>query len=184
MPGYRDNQPRIASWRGALDDTVLVDGITPTPRLEYLVALADRIAAAASTPYAMPGLASDMRTERVIAYVANVATRYLRPVVTVATEPSGGPVDTSIWAAIDEGGGAGYEIVIPGEGGSQTYPPYDGAVATIQGAEVVEAAPMSAMDRLVPVVPTLGAATVEQLRVTGAAGVGVWPFLVDDLTAV
>jgi len=186
MPGYRDQQPRIVSWAGALEDVDLVQGVTPAARLEYLYALLDRITAACTCPYAIPGLASDMRSERVVGVVVNIATQYLRPLVVAATtDESGSPDDVSVWAEADAGG-ASDELLIPVDGGSgaHVWPPYVGVVSVMQGAEVVEASPAAPMDRLAAVTAQLAAASVEVFRVTNAEGFSVWPFLVDDLSAL
>lgn len=186
--------PAILNWKGLDPDVSLIEGVTPAPKLEYLVALNTLAQGACTQPYAMTGLAffmergSDQKTFG--QQMVNVATRHMRPLVARGdgSLKSGATDVCSIFATTSGLVVAADEIKIPSpfSGGSEAWPPSTGSVTVVGSAEVYEAAPVAAMDRLMesPTAASLSGAVREQLEVTRGFGLTAVPTMVEDLGSI
>lgn len=172
----------VAYWTPTLSTGDLIPGVTPAPRLEYLVTLADRLRRAARA-YALPGLATYMSRARTgtsdyvrLQWMVPPATQSIRPRVHRNAGPNSKTptsLETSIYGA-SSGGGAADEIYIPSSltAGGDEYPA-EGQIGLSLGALVWEPSPAAAMDRLLESPTALSWAgpareTVDILRGIGA----------------
>lgn len=165
------------TWSPALDTSDLIQGTTPAPRLEYLVAIKSRLERVFRA-WAMTGLATMLErttgTKWVCAWMVPPAVKALRPKLARSDGGTGTPAATSIYAA-SSGAFAADEIVVPSgtSAGADTWPPESGHVVIVAGAEVYNATPAAAGDRLLES-PTDGLATqATREKVDVIRGVGM-----------
>lgn len=168
-------------WAPDLGTSPLIRGITPRPRLDYLVTLCDRIERAWSA-WAMTGLATRLWRGSfnpvMCAWVVPPGVRYLRPRLSRASnDDATQAADASIYGA-SSGSSPADEVLIgsPFDEG-ETWPPDRGLVEVIDGAEVINDVPTDPMDRLLES-PTSGqtSAARETVRVTRGVGITLVPY--------
>lgn len=173
----------VLEWQPEIGDTELIKGVTPPPRLEYLMRLAARMERA-MTAYAMTGIATALcrgkstTNSTRVQYQVPPGVRALRArfVRTIADTGNSGD-DTKIYG-VSSGATANDQVVIaaPQAAGRDDYPPEGGHIV-VNGALVYDASPAAAMDRLLES-PTLGSMTGpvrERLDVVRGAGITVIP---------
>lgn len=189
--------PIVITWAGKLDPAVgLINGVTPAPRLEYLLALAARVQAACTAPYAMTGVSTRLRNGTgdtatalwAVYQQVNVATKALRPKVARNDQVGTGTTrDTHITSA-SSGAGAADEIVIPCpyDVGDDDWPPDTGQIQIVSGSETYDDAPAAAGDRLLesPTAASLACPVAELVKIRGGVGCTFVPVMVADLNAI
>lgn len=188
--------PAVLNWKGLDPDRALVRGVTPAPKLEYLTTLNLKIQAACTQPYAMTGLAMYLErtsNQKVLAQqMVNIATKHLRAVVARGdgNGKTGAPAatDTHSVYGTTSGALASDEVLVPSpfSQGSEAWPPSTGSVSVAASAEVYEASPVAAMDRLLesPTATSLSAAVRERFEITRGLGCTVIPTMVQDLSTI
>lgn len=165
---------------GAFD---LIPGITPAPKLEYLLALAALFEQALSA-YAMTGLATALCRGKSTTNPTRAqwqvppATKRLQPrVVRVTADTGNGSDETTIYG-VSSGTTAQEQIVLepPTSTGRDDYPP-EGATAIIQSAMVFEDVPTAAMDRLLesPTIGSMSGPARERLEIVRGSGITLVP---------
>lgn len=176
----------VATWAPSLSTGDLIPGVTPAPRLEYLVVLVDRIRRAARC-YALTGYATFL-SRAGSGTMDYVALQWLVPPATKALQPRvhrnagktakvATALETSIFGA-SSGAGAADEILLAApfsEGGDEYVP--EGIIGLAQGAQVYEASPVAAMDRLLesPTATSWAGPVREVVSVMRGVGVGMVP---------
>lgn len=185
--------PVIKNWLGLDPARDLIRGVTPAPKLEALLALNSKIQAACTQPYAMTGIACYLERgsgqKTMAQQMVNVATKHLRPIVARGDGSlKNGPVDSFSLFANTSGALAADEILVPSpfSGGSDLWPPFTGSVSLAASAEVYNATPSAAMDRLMesPTAASLSAPVREQLEPMRGLGLTVLPTMVEDLGTI
>jgi len=187
----RESRPVRLAWAGTLADADYVQGPTPPARLEYLVALADRVTAAL-TCHAAPGVAARLNG-REMGYPVPPGCKALQPRAIVAWDAAGktgsgtttAPAPVTITAA-SSGATAADVVEVPTSdtaSGVLAWPPV-GPWALVVGAEVWEPSPTAAMDRLLELTPTLDECALEVVTVDECVGVCLRPIWVGDLLEV
>lgn len=185
--------PVISNWKGLDPTAPLIRGTTPAPKLEYLTTLNAKVQAACTAPYAMTGLACFLErgsNQKVLGQQqVNVATKHMRPVVARGDGSlKTGPTDVFSIYGNTSGALAADEIKVPSPftGGSEAWPPSTGAVTVTGSAEVYDAAPVAAMDRLLesPTATSLSTPVRERLEPMRGLGFTVIPTMVQDLATL
>lgn len=191
--------PIVITWAGKLDPAVdLINGVTPAPRLEYLLALAARVQAACTAPYAMTGMSTRLRNGTgdnaaalwAVYQQVNVGTQALRPKVARndQSDASSGPTRATYITSPSSGAGADDEIVIPCpfDVGEDDWPPDVGQIQIVSGSETYDAEPAAAGDRMLesPTAASLASPMPELIKIRGGVGCTFVPVQVADLNAI
>lgn len=186
----RELRPVKVAWKGLADED-LVRGPTPPARLEYLVALAQRVNAAL-TCHAAPGVAA-LFNGRGFGYPVPPAAKALQVRAVVSWDAAGKtgsgtttePDPVTVTGA--SSGSSGTDVVeVPTSdttSGVLAWPP-TGPWALVVGAEVWEPEPVAAMDRLLEFTPTLDGGALEEVTVDGCVGICLRPYWVGNLAEV
>ncbi len=171
-------------WAPTLSTANLIPGVTPSPRLAYLFAIAARMekclrcyAHAGLAVWLTRGASKGASAYNRVQTMVGPATKALRPKVARSSDDQHGAdgwsYPTSIYAA-SSGSGPDNEIIIPSPHlrGGEDYPP-EGAIAYAYGAEVYDAAPTDAIDRYLesPTATVMTGAAVERVEVAGGVGI-------------
>lgn len=188
--------PTIVTWAGVDPTDDLINGVTPAPRLEYLIALAARVQAACTAPYAQTGFSARLRVgnsdaagnDWAVYQMVNVGTYALRAKVARSDQDgASSPRDTHIVGA-SSGSGADDEIVIPCPFslGEDDWPPDTGQVAVVSGSDTYTGSPAEAQDRMLesPTAASLAGPVAELIKIRGGVGFTVVPIQVADLGAL
>lgn len=188
--------PTNIAWAGTDPDADLILGVTPFPRLEYLVSLAARVQAACIAPYAMTGVSTRLRVGNsnadasnwALYQMINVATFALRAKIARSDQDGASAPRSTYIIAASSGAGADDEIVIPCPfaRGEDDWPPDTGSCVVVSGADTYDAAPADPMDRLLesPTAAQLTGPVAELIQIRGGVGCTFVPIQVADLGAL
>lgn len=170
-------------WAPELGDADLILGVTPAPRLEYLVRLARRIEQALGA-YAMTGLATVLCRGKSTTNATRVqwmippATSALRPKIARVAADTSHASDGSTIYGVSSGATLVDQVVLtsPLGAGRDDYPP-EGPHAILAGSMVFEAVPAAAMDRLLesPTAASMAGPVLERLDVVRGVGMTLVP---------
>lgn len=175
-----------AIWTPVISSTALIPGVTPQPRLEYLVALVSRIRQAART-YALTGYATFLSRART-GTTDYVRLQWMIPPATAAmqarimrnngkTSKVTTALETSILATSSGVSGSDEIIVAPpfAEGGDEYVP--EGIIGLALGSLVFNATPAAGMNRLLesPTATSWAGPEREVVSIFRGVGAGLLP---------
>lgn len=176
-----------AEWVPELGDRDLIVGVTPPPKLEYLVSLKARIERAL-TAYAMTGLATLLARGKTssnhwrVQYQVPPAVKALRVKLARVTADTTVETEESSVYGVSSGSAPQDEVVIPAPyaRGIDDIPP-EGSVSIVAGAQTWQTAPASPMDRLLesPTETSMIGPERERLEVLRGVGITLVPIAAD-----
>ena len=174
-------------WAPDLSTDDLIVGVTPAPKLEYLVSLKARIEKALGA-YCMTGLATLLARGKTSAnawrvqYMVPPAVKAMRPKIARVTADTADPTDETSIYGVSSGSGALDEILIPAprERGIDDIP-CEGTLVVQAGAQTWQPNPIAAMDRLLesPTAVLMTGPVRERLEVLRGVGITLVPIRAD-----